>query len=91
MHWPWVRHASVTKSLVFSTFCQGHIFLLIDINVLINCLKIRHLNEPSRIQGKFPLPGNLSAELSTETVDSFPLALRVGSLQHSGGIISESR
>jgi len=38
------------------------------------CLKNRRISERGRKQGKFPALEIFSAGLSTETVDSFPLA-----------------
>jgi hypothetical protein len=55
--------------------------LLFNINVLVNCLKFRQINEWCQKQRKFSCSENFSAMLSTETVDSFLLALGFGSLQ----------
>ena len=43
-------------------------------NGLSSRLKFRQIDEPGQKQGKFATPENFSARLSTETVDSFPLA-----------------
>jgi hypothetical protein len=56
-------------------------FLLFKINDLIFCLKNRQINETAPKQGKISEVKTFSAELSTETVDFFPLASRSISLQ----------
>jgi hypothetical protein len=50
------------------------------------CLFFRHLNESGRKQGKFRNAKKFPAELSTKTVESFPLALCLSSLQPRAGI-----
>jgi hypothetical protein len=55
--------------------------LSLKINALANCLKFRQINEWCQKQGKFSCSENFSAMLSTETVDSFLLALGFGSVQ----------
>lgn len=53
----------------------------LDISHINKCLKIRRIGERGRKQGKFPTLEIFSAGLSTETVDSFLLALTPLSLQ----------
>jgi hypothetical protein len=49
-------------------------FLSFFFNDLICCLKMRQIDETGQKQGKIRTPQIFSARLSTETVDSFPLA-----------------
>jgi hypothetical protein len=53
----------------------------IENNGLADRLFFVHFVEASRKQREFPLAGNLSAELSTVSVDFFALAMRLAVLQ----------
>ncbi|MEQ9694151.1 hypothetical protein [Shimia sp. SDUM112013] len=48
---------------------------MFEINGLKICLFFRRFKEAGKKQGKIPDAGKLSADLSTETVDRFGLAL----------------
>jgi hypothetical protein len=85
-HFEEFGHGTVTNFLGFSGICQGYENLLFKINDLMFCLFFRQLSETGRKQGKLRHAKNFPAELSTESVDSFPLALVPSPLQPRGGI-----
>jgi hypothetical protein len=60
-------------------------------NDLIFCLFFVQINEGGQKQGKSRDPESFPPYLSTETVDSFALALRPASLQHGPGINGPER
>jgi hypothetical protein len=72
---------AVTKRPDFSSICQSVKNLPLKIKYLQFRLKIRQITESSRKQQDFRGRQIFSAGLSTETVDSFPLAPARGSLQ----------
>jgi hypothetical protein len=83
VHFEHQLHKPVTESLDFTSICQMVKNLSFEISTLNICLFFRQIAESPRIQRKFRAHKNFSAKLSTETVDSFPLATGHGSLQPS--------
>jgi hypothetical protein len=91
VHFWYCFHASVTKSPDFSYVCPRNINLFNEINGLKKCLKNRQTLESSGKQGNFRGSENFSAMLSTESGDSFPLALAQVSLQQTRRIDDSGR
>jgi hypothetical protein len=69
------------KSLGISGICESQENLSSDFNGLQMCPKNRHLHETGMNQGKIGRRQIFSAELSPDSVDSFPLATAVSSVQ----------
>jgi hypothetical protein len=67
--------------------CREYAKIGWDFNVLKLCLKTGQTGEALWFQGKFSFIRNLSPDLSTGIVDSFPLAAPVLALQRCPGII----
>jgi hypothetical protein len=87
VHFAPQRHASVLNPSCLSVICQGAALIYSNNNTLQISLKIGQLGETGRIQGKFAARRMFCPELSTETVDSFPLAERLASVQPEPGIV----
>jgi hypothetical protein len=71
---------------MFSGICMTPENLFRVFNGLQSRLKFRQADEAARIQGIFAPPGTFSAELSTVSGDSFPLAEGHVRLQPEAGI-----
>jgi hypothetical protein len=71
---------------MFSGICKAPENLRNEFNKLQSRLKFGQPDEAARIQGIFAPPGTFSAELSTVSGDSFPLAEGALRLQPEPGI-----
>jgi hypothetical protein len=86
VHFGSARHDNVVNPLGLSVICLSLIKKHSDNNILKNSPKFVQSMEPSQIQGKFPTRRIFCPDLSTETVDSFPLAGPPASVQPRAGI-----
>jgi len=87
VHFARHRHPRFLNPLTLSAICPRLAIKSFSNKALKIRLKNRQPDEPGRIQGKFAAHRMLCPELSTETVDSFPLADRLCSVQPSVGIV----
>ena len=88
VHFARKHHSDVTQTPDFPSICQMIKNKSRNFNWLINCLFFGQIGEGCQIQRKSRPREIFSAELSTQTVDSFLLAPAYASLQHRPRIVT---
>jgi hypothetical protein len=87
VHFGQIAHNGVTQTPDFPSNCQVVNKISIEFNGLLNRLFFKQTGERCRIQRKSASSEIFSAELSTQTVDSFALAPPHASLQRPPRIV----